>query len=92
MPYTIFFCLLKEILYTKLERLHASPFKCRVVKIFIDGEPNATRGQRCGHVFKSVTWNFGSKIVLLCWQFCLKHGPRSRDNNYSERLPSLRLL
>ena len=38
-------------------------FKHCVIKVFIDEVPNISRDQWCGHVFKSVGWNFGSNIL-----------------------------
>ena len=38
-------------------------FKHFVVKVFIYEEPNTSRGQWCGHVLKSVRWNFGILVI-----------------------------
>ena len=45
-------------------------FEHCVIKFFIYEEPNTPRGQRCGQVLKSVTWNFGSKILIFVGNFC----------------------
>ena len=46
-------------------------FKHCVIKVFINEEPNTSRGQWCGHMLKSISWNFGSKILICVGNFCL---------------------
>ena len=48
-------------------------FKHFVVKVFIYEEPNTSRGQWCGHVLKSVSWNFGNKILIFVGNFRLSN-------------------
>ena len=46
-------------------------FKHCVIKVFINEEPNTSRGQWCGHMLKSISWNFGSKILICVGNFRL---------------------
>ena len=48
-------------------------FKQCVIKVFNNEEPNTSRGQWCGHVLKSVSWNFGSKILICVGNFRLSN-------------------
>ena len=56
-------------------------FKRWVIKVFITEEPDTSRGQWCGHVLKSVSWNFGSKILIFVGNFCL-----SNPNNIEKEI------
>ena len=68
------------------ERLYATPSSSSlllhcVIKVFITEEPDTSRGQWCGHVLKSVSWNFGSKILIFVGNFCL-----SNPNNIEKEI------
>ena len=68
-----FLCLLKEISIHNAERFMQLLFKHFVAKVFIYEEPNTSRGQWCGHVLKSVSWNFGNKILIFVGNFRLSN-------------------